>query len=101
MTDAILTVTERAANRIKALIAAQQLEECVLRISMQERDGRPAHGITFVTAPQPGDVVFQQHDLTVAIDQPSAALLQGVVLDYEGEPGAGRFTARHPGPEDV
>lgn len=91
--DPILTLTERAAQRLRALAAAQEQPNGVLRISLQGEGPEARHTLSFEAEPQPGDVVIAQHDVTLALDRPSAATLRGVVIDYQETEGGGRFTA--------
>ncbi|MCS7295355.1 MAG: iron-sulfur cluster biosynthesis family protein [Chloroflexota bacterium] len=95
MTDEpVLTLTERAAQRLLALAAAHDPPDCVLRISLEGEGPAARHTIAFEAAPRPGDVVLAQHEVTLALDPASAAALRGVTIDYEHGEGGGRFTAR-------
>ncbi|GBD24312.1 Iron-sulfur cluster insertion protein ErpA [bacterium HR29] len=92
--DPVLTLTERAAQRLRALAAAHDPPDCVLRISLEGEGAAARHAISFEAAPRPGDVVLAQHEVTLALDPASAAALRGVIIDYENGEAGGRFTAR-------
>jgi iron-sulfur cluster assembly protein len=82
--DQMVTVTEKAASKIRELMAEEQeAEVSVLRIAVQ---GGGCSGfqyaLGFDRGPQDGDNEIQMHGVRVVIDPFSAPYLTGSEIDY-------------------
>ena len=80
----MVTVTEKAASKIRELMAEEQQEEIrVLRIAVQ---GGGCSGfqyaLGFDRGPQDGDNEIEMHGVRVVIDPYSAPYLLGSEIDY-------------------
>ena len=81
---AIVTLTERAAEKIKGLMAEEpDGEATVLRVAIQ---GGGCSGfeyaLGFDQGPQQGDVELEWHGVNVVVDPFSAPYLRGASIDY-------------------
>jgi iron-sulfur cluster assembly protein len=80
----IVTLTERAADKIKGLMAEEpDGEASVLRVAIQ---GGGCSGfeyaLGFDQGPQQGDVELDWHGVTVVVDPFSAPYLRGASIDF-------------------
>ena len=80
----IVSLTETAAEKVKALMAEEPAGEAeVLRIAVQ---GGGCSGfeyaLGFDQGSQDGDLEFSLHGVTVVVDQFSAPYLQGASIDF-------------------
>ena len=84
-----ITLTERAARRIKEIMTSEP-EGSMLRISV---NGGGCSGFQYALAfdnQRPEDEVFEDHGLRILVDRPSLPYVRGAVVDYvEGLQGAG------------
>ncbi|HWP60564.1 MAG TPA: iron-sulfur cluster assembly accessory protein [Candidatus Acidoferrales bacterium] len=87
----LVSLTEKAANQVKMLLEREQLDGYGLRI------GVTPHGCSgfsyvmdFEHEEKPGDVVSVVDGVKIYINEQSARLLKGTVIDYvSGLQGAG------------
>jgi iron-sulfur cluster assembly protein len=79
-----VSLTERAAEKIKLLMAEEGTEEVgVLRVAIQGGGCSGfQYGLGFDTAAVEGDLVADMHGVTVVVDPYSAPYLQGATVDY-------------------
>ena len=80
----VVTLTERAASKIRDLLAEEpEGEASVLRIAVQ---GGGCSGfeyaLGFDTGPQEGDHELTAHGVPVVVDPHSAPYLQGATIDF-------------------
>lgn len=81
--DRTLTVTERAARRIKALAAQEKSEGMMLRIAVSGGGCSGfQYGFSFDDAVSGDDLVFDGHGARVVIDDVSLDLLAGSEVDF-------------------
>ncbi len=83
-TTSIVTLTEAAAVKVRALLAEEQEDDVsVLRVAVQ---GGGCSGfeyaLGFDRGPQDGDHEISMHGVTVVIDPFSAPYLQGAHIDF-------------------
>ena len=83
-TTQFITVTERAASKVRALIAEESEDEVsVLRIAVQ---GGGCSGfqyaLGFDRGPQDGDHELNMHGVTIVVDPFSVPYLQGASIVY-------------------
>lgn len=77
----ILTITEAAAAWLREGLARRDSRATVLRLVFHVRDDQPLHGLLPEDGPRPGDVVVEQHGITVVIDPPTLELVRGSRID--------------------
>ena len=92
----MLKVTERAAAKLKDLMARERIEGQGLRVRVM---GGGCSGYQYEMAfdtPREGDRVIEQEGVKVVIDPKSLLLLAGTEIDYQdGLTGAG-FAIKNP-----
>lgn len=92
----MLTVTERAAAKLKDLMAKEGMQDQGLRVRVM---GGGCSGYQYEMAfdtPREGDRVIEQEGVKVVIDPKSLLLLAGTEIDYQdGLTGAG-FAIKNP-----
>ena len=81
-TTPLLTVTERAAAKIKELLAEEE-DVNVLRVAIQGGGCSGfQYGLGFDRGSQEGDVELTMHGVDVVVDPFSAPYLRGAEIDY-------------------
>lgn len=78
----MLTVTERAATKLKELMRQEASPPAALRVRVR---GGGCSGLRYELAfdgPADADHAFEQHGLPVCVDASSAAHLEGSTLDF-------------------
>jgi iron-sulfur cluster assembly protein len=80
----ILSLTEKAATKIKELMAEEPAGEAeVLRVAIQGGGCSGfQYGLGFDRGSQEGDLDFEQHGVQVVVDPFSAPYLQGATIDF-------------------
>ncbi|MCF8480786.1 MAG: iron-sulfur cluster insertion protein ErpA [Rhodospirillum sp.] len=92
-----VSISASAAGRIKALMEAEKNPDLMLRVMVS---GGGCSGFSYgfdlekTTAEE--DRVFQEHGVTVVIDEASLELLRGSVIDYTEDLMAAAFTIKNP-----
>ena len=83
-TTDLLAVTERAAAKIKELMATEPPGEAeVLRVAIQGGGCSGfQYGLGFDSGSQDGDLELDQHGVTVVVDPFSAPYLRGASIDF-------------------
>ena len=94
----LISLTERAAEKIKQLMAEEPAGEAgVLRVAIQ---GGGCSGfqyeLGFDSGAADGDLEFEQHGVTVVVDPFSAPYLQGAEVDYVDSIQAAGFAINNP-----
>ncbi|MFN8640301.1 MAG: iron-sulfur cluster assembly accessory protein [Candidatus Binatia bacterium] len=87
----VVTLTEKAAEMVKAAMAKEKVSGFGLRVGVVGGgcSGFQYH-LAFEEAPGDDDGVFEQHGVTIFIDPASRDHLAGITLDYvTGLHGAG------------
>ena len=81
-TTPLLTVTERAAEKIKQLLAEEE-DVSVLRVAIQGGGCSGfQYGLGFDRGSQEGDLELSMHGVDVVVDPFSAPYLRGAEIDY-------------------
>ena len=80
-----VTLSESAADILKSVAENADVEsgEAVVRFSVQQHENEISHHIALEEAPAESDVVFEQHGLTVVVDQEQVPFLNGSHIDYQ------------------
>ena len=77
------TLTERAASKIKQLLAEEPDDVSVLRVAIQGGGCSGfQYGLGFDSGVLDGDVELEQHGVTVVVDPFSAPYLRGSQIDF-------------------
>jgi iron-sulfur cluster assembly accessory protein len=91
-----LSLTEAAATKIKHLLA-EETEVSVLRVAIQGGGCSGfQYGLGFDSGAAEGDLVFEQHGVSVVVDPFSAPYLRGAEVDYVDSIQASGFAINNP-----
>ena len=97
MSEAALTVTDAAFQRLRDIVAAEPTQGRWLRLAVL---GGGCSGFQYKfeleAAPQAEDWTLERQDVGVMVDPVSAPLLAGAVLDYKKEIIGARFVVENP-----
>ncbi len=89
----MIHVSDAAAVKLQTLIL-EHPEDPVVRVTVEDHgETHLRFRITLESDPQPDDTLQECNGLTVAIDNGSAARIQGITLDYRKDEG---FRFLHP-----
>ena len=95
--DGDITITNSAAERIAALIAAQNDDGQHFRVRV---DGGGCNGFQYIfdldNTVQDDDLRFEKNGITVLIDEMSLNFLKGSALDYVEDLMGSYFTVKNP-----
>ena len=92
----LLTMTDRAAERLAALYAGGQ-QGMKLRVAISSKGcSGMSYEMSWVDEPGPGDEVVQDHGLTLLVDRKATLFLIGTVMDYEVKQLTSGFTFTNP-----
>ena len=92
MTEAILSVTDAAADKIRAAKASEGRDDVALRVMVREDGAKFQYGLRLVDTDSKGsdDSVIHLDGIDLYLDRESVPRLQGATLDYVEEvSGAG------------
>jgi iron-sulfur cluster assembly protein len=96
--DANVTLTETAASKVQGFLADQEdVDGIALRVAVQA--GGCAgfrYALFFDDRDLEGDVIDQQHGVTLRIDRMSSAYLSGAVIDWKESLEASGFSIENP-----
>ncbi|MCC7428426.1 MAG: iron-sulfur cluster assembly accessory protein [Alphaproteobacteria bacterium] len=93
----LMRLTEAAVARLKALIAASDRPDAMLRIGVKPRGcSGMSYTMDYVQAPQPGDEAVTDQGVTVLVDRKATLFLIGTVMDYESDKLQSGFVFRNP-----
>ena len=93
----LLTVTEAAQEKIRAVIEAEEAEVEGLRISIQGKTATAfQYSLGLATEAQAGDIVVECENFNVLVDAESVPDLQGTVIDYVDDLNSSGFNIENP-----
>ena len=93
----VLTLTERAARRIKAITAENGHDAAALRIGVKKGGcAGMEYTMEWATEPKPLDEVVEQHGAKVLIDPKAVLYLLGTEMDYRTEKLSSQFVFSNP-----
>lgn len=78
-----INITDRAAEKIKQLLAAEKREEQGLRLKVVGGGCSGLQNKMDFDAPRAGDKVFEKDEAKVLVDMKSLLYLNGTELDYK------------------
>ncbi len=92
-----LSLTDSAAERVKALMASRELPAFGLRIGVNAKGcAGQSYSIDFADAPNPLDEVVHSKGVTVVIEANALMYLIGTELDYVEDKMQSSFVFRNP-----
>lgn len=93
----LLTLTETAAERVKAIMAKSATPVVGLRLSI-EKSGCAGVGykMDYAAAPSPGDEVVEDKGVTLFIDPKAVLFLLGTSIDYRKDKMSASFHFDNP-----
>src|SRR5437763_7335133 len=95
-TTPLLTVTERAATKIKELLAEEE-DVSVLRVAIQGGGCSGfQYGLGFDRGSQEGDLELELHGVQIVVDPFSAPYLKGSEIDWVDSIQAAGFAINNP-----
>ncbi|MBI5838189.1 MAG: iron-sulfur cluster assembly accessory protein [Candidatus Eisenbacteria bacterium] len=95
--EAIVTVSERAAQEIKAVMEKQGKADASLRIYVAGGGcSGLQYGMQLTTETEDGDVTYETQGVRVVVDSASAEYLRGASVDWEGSLVGGGFRIENP-----
>ncbi len=94
---ALLTVSDRAVERIAALLAQPEHAGLTLRLAVQGGGCSGfAYGFSFDDEVRADDVVIEKGGIKVLVDEVSLDYLRGAEIDYGDEMIGAAFAVRNP-----
>ena len=95
--DAIVTLTARAADKLKEIIAKQERGGLALRVYVTPGGCSGfSYGMTFAEGADEGDELVDHEGVQVIVDPMSAMYLRGSEIDYVDALMGGGFALRNP-----
>ena len=96
----MVTLTERAARKVQALMAREGKQGQALRLFVQAGGCSGfRYGMQFDAGERPGDEVGEFHGLKVLVDRRSSPYLDGTRVDYKEALMGGGFRFDNPNAE--
>jgi len=96
-----LTISERAAKRIKEILALENREGYGLRVQVRGGGGSALKYKFDFDTERTGDRAFEKDETKVLIDLKSLVYLNGTELDYQEGLWESSFVIRRPGPKQI
>ena len=97
MNAQVLTITESAANRVKALVANSDTPVLGLRIGVNQRGcSGMSYTIEYAREQKPLDEVIENNGVRLFIDPSAIMFLIGSEIDYEEDKLQSSFVFRNP-----
>jgi iron-sulfur cluster assembly accessory protein len=92
-----LTLTEKAIQQVKLLLARDNREGHGLRVSVTDGGCSGfSYKLDFAREGKPGDIVLESDNLRVFVDSTSAPYLKGMTIDYVASLYGGGFKFINP-----
>ncbi len=97
MSSALLTLTESAAQRVKALLENRGKPSCGIRIGLRSKGcSGLSYTLEFADEVGPYDEVIEAHGLKVLIDPKAVMFLMGSQMDYVEDKLSSGFVFQNP-----
>jgi iron-sulfur cluster assembly accessory protein len=81
--DRPVTLTEKAIEMVKEIVARDGLNGQALRVSVNDGGcSGMSYALDFSPAPQDGDLTLEQEGVTVYVASDALAYLEGTTIDY-------------------
>jgi iron-sulfur cluster assembly protein len=93
----MITISEVAGFQIKDMMKEEGNDNLFLRVGVKGGGcSGLSYGIGFDQEKQEDDIEIEQHGIKVLMDQESAPILKGVVIDFKESMMGGGFTIDNP-----
>ena len=93
----IVSITDKAAEKAKALLKDRGVEDAALRVFVVGGGcSGYQYGMAIAQAREEDDIVIEQAGVTVLVDPESAPLMQGAEIDYVDDLMKSGFTIFNP-----
>jgi iron-sulfur cluster assembly protein len=93
----IMTLTDRATQRVRSLLAQNESENLGLRIGITNTGCNGlSYTMDFATDQKPDDAIVTTDDVTLLIDQSAVQYVAGTEMDWLEEGLQSRFTFENP-----
>ena len=97
VTPGLITLTTRASDKLKEILAAQQQRDLALRVYVTPGGCSGfSYGMTLAEQPEDGDSVVEHEGVRVVVDPMSAMYLKGSEIDFVDALMGGGFALRNP-----
>lgn len=97
MSESIVILSDAAALQIKEMMKHNEEEGAYLRVAVKGGGcSGLSYGVGFDHKADDTDFRFEQHGITVLVDQESAPILRGTKIDYKQSMMGGGFTIDNP-----
>ncbi|HYD32206.1 MAG TPA: iron-sulfur cluster assembly accessory protein [Azospirillaceae bacterium] len=94
---AVMTITEAAAERVKALLSRADKPVVGLRIGVKPRGcSGMSYSVDYAEAAKPGDEVVEDKGVKVLVDPSATLFLVGTEMDYVDDQMQSGFVFRNP-----
>ena len=98
----VVTLTDRAAERVKEIMARADNAYMGLRVGVKNGGcAGQEYTLEYAEAPNPLDEVVEDKDVTILIDPKAVLFLIGTEIDYETTRLAAKFVFRNPNETDA
>jgi iron-sulfur cluster assembly accessory protein len=95
--EAIVTITDKAAEKASALLKDKGVENGALRVFVVGGGcSGYQYGMAIAQGREEGDIAFEKGGVTVLVDQESAPLMKGAEIDYVEDIMKSGFTIFNP-----
>ena len=93
----VITVTDAAAERVKALMAKSRGEVTGLRIGVKAKGcSGMSYSVEYAKAQSPGDEIVEDKGVKLLIDPKAVLFLLGTEMDYKTEKLSAQFVFNNP-----
>ncbi len=93
----VMTVTDRAASRVKDIIARSDTPIAGLRVGLKKGGcAGMEYTMDYAAEPQKGDEIVQDKGVTLMIEPQALLFLLGTQMDYVTEKMSSRFVFNNP-----
>lgn len=94
---AVISLTERAAERVRTLVAGSDKPLAGVRVGVKNAGcAGMAYTLDPVETPNPTDDLVEEHGVTVYVDPKAVLFLLGATMDYEVTKLRAGFTFQNP-----
>ncbi|GGE80524.1 HesB/IscA family protein [Priestia taiwanensis] len=93
----MITVTEQAALQIKDMLKAEEKESGFVRLAVHGGGcSGLSYGLGFEEEKKDDDTVLEFYGVHILVDEESAPIVKGVIIDYKESMLGGGFTIDNP-----
>ncbi|WP_127533694.1 iron-sulfur cluster insertion protein ErpA [Paenibacillus kobensis] len=93
----MITVTETAVDKIKEMLASEEIPNLFLRVGVKEGGCSGfSYGMGFDDERHDGDQELESNGLKVVVDSDSIKYLNGLEIDWKEQAMGGGFTIHNP-----